>query len=91
MIANETVPRLASGCRLATAPGQDHMLLIPEGALQMRGPARTIVELCDGQRNVAGIIAELQGKFAPEDAARIESEVIEFLTRLQSRGVIEAA
>jgi pyrroloquinoline quinone biosynthesis protein D len=83
------VPRLARGCRLSKAEGQENMLLIPEGALKLQGPSRAIVALCDGERTVAGIIAELQQRFPAEDPQRIEREVIAFLTRLRDKRVIE--
>ena len=47
-----SVPRLAPGCRLNAAGGPEDLLLIPEGALRLKGPARTIVELCNGDRPV---------------------------------------
>lgn len=91
IIDTATVPRLAPGCRLGSAPGQEDMLLVPEAALRMKGPARMIVERCDGQRTVADIVDELRGLFPSEDAARIETEVVALLTRLHGRGVIQSA
>ena len=90
-LAAENVPRLAPGCRLNAAGSPEDLLLIPEGALRLKGPGRSIVELCDGQRTVRDIVAELHGRFPSEDAGRIESEVFAFLTRLRDRSVIEAA
>ena len=87
----DTVPRLAPGCRLSTAPGQEDMLLIPEAALRMKGPARLILERCDGTRTVGHIVEELRALFPNEDAARIEIEAIALLTRLHGRGAIEVA
>jgi pyrroloquinoline quinone biosynthesis protein D len=85
----ETVPRLAPGCRLGSGPGQQDMLLVPEGALRLKGPARMIVERCDGQRTVGTIIDELRRLFPSEDGAKIEADVVDLLTRLRDRGVIE--
>jgi pyrroloquinoline quinone biosynthesis protein D len=87
----DCVLRLAPGCRLRTTNGQDDVLLIPEGALHLKGPARAIIELCDGQRALAEIIQELRRRYASEDAARIETEAIAFLTRMHDRGVLEDA
>lgn len=83
------MPRLAPGCRLNVAGGLEDLLLIPEGALRLKGPARTIVELCDGERTLAQIVAELQRRYPAEDAARIETEVVTLLARLCDRGVLE--
>ena len=39
-IADDSVPRLARGCRVSTVEGQEDMLLVPEGALRLKGPGR---------------------------------------------------
>lgn len=88
-VARNSVLRLAPGCRLSDAGAQD-LLLIPEGALKMQGPARKIVELCNGERAVRDIVEELQRRYGAEDAARIESETVALLTRLRERGVLES-
>jgi pyrroloquinoline quinone biosynthesis protein D len=84
-----SVPRLAHGCRLSAVEGQEDMLLIPEGALRLKGPSRGIVELCDGKHSVEDIIAELRRRYPSEDGIKIEEEVVAFLTRLREKRVIE--
>ena len=81
--------RLAPGCRLNDPGGPEDLLLIPEGALRLKGPGRAIVELCDGQRSLSGIIEELKRRCPDEDGTRIETEVVAFLTTLRDRGVLE--
>jgi pyrroloquinoline quinone biosynthesis protein D len=88
-IVKETVPRLAPGCRMGEGEGREEMLLIPEGALRMRGPVRVILERCDGQRTVGVIIDELCQLFPSESRTRIENEVTELLAHLHGRGAIE--
>lgn len=88
-LAADRVLRLAPGCRLNAAGGAEDLLLIPEGALRLKGPARSIVELCDGERTLVGILEELTQRYSSADAARIETEAVAFLTRLRDRGVIE--
>ena len=83
--------RLAPGCRLNTAGGPEDLLLIPEGALRLKGPARTIVELCDGERTLAEIVVELQRHYPSAQPARIETEALALLARLRDRGVLEYA
>jgi pyrroloquinoline quinone biosynthesis protein D len=90
-IVKETVPRLAPGCRMGEGEGREEMLLVPEGALRMRGPARMIIERCDGQRAVGVIIDELCRLFPAENRARIETEVVELLVHLHGRGAIDLA
>ena len=88
-IAGDRVPRLARGCRLSTAEGQEDMLMVPEGALRLKGPGKAIVDLCDGQRTVQQIVQELTQKFTDADAGVIENEVVVFLARLRDRGCLE--
>lgn len=87
--AKDRVVRLAPGCRLVADEARKDMLLIPEGALRLKGPARTILELCDGNRALGEIVEELRQRYPQENAARIESEAVAFLTRLRDRGVLE--
>ena len=88
-IAKDRALRLAPGCRLNAAGGQEDLLLIPEGALRLKGPARAILELCDGERHWDGIVEELRRRYPAEDAARIEREAVAFLARLRDRGVLQ--
>jgi coenzyme PQQ biosynthesis protein PqqD len=65
------------------------MLLIPEGALRLKGPARSIVELCNGERTLRMIVQELSERYSDEDPAVIETEVVTFLVLLRNRGAVE--
>jgi pyrroloquinoline quinone biosynthesis protein D len=89
-LAPDSVLRLAPGCRLNAAGESEDLLLIPEGALRLKGPARAIVELCDGQRAMREIAEELKRRYPSADALRIETEVAALLARLRDRGVLEA-
>ena len=89
-LAPDSVLRLAPGCRLNAAGEYEDLLLIPEGALRLKGPARAIVELCDGQRAIREITEELKRRYPSADALRIESEVAALLARLRDQGVLEA-
>jgi pyrroloquinoline quinone biosynthesis protein D len=89
-LAPDSVLRLAPGCRLNAAGGTEDLLLIPEGALRLKGPARAIVELCDGQRTTREIVEEVKQRYLSADAARIEIEAAGLLARLRDRGVLEA-
>lgn len=88
-IEPSAVPSLAAGCRLSPNAGEDAMLLIPEGALRLVGPALEIVLLCDGVRSLAQIVADLQAKYATADPARIEAEVRTFLGRLYGKRALD--
>lgn len=88
-IEPDAILRLAPGCRLSEPGTTEDLLLIPEGALRLKGPARAIVELCTGQLAVREIIEELQRRFGSENTERIESETMALLTRLRERGALE--
>ena len=87
----ESVPRLAAGCRVSMAAGEQPMLLMPEGALRLIGTSLKIVELCDGQRTLAEIIRQLQQQFPAVDPAKIATETVTFLERLHEKRVLNFA
>ena len=82
-------PALKPGCRLSAATSEESLLLIPEGALRLQGPSRRILELCDGQRCLTDVIAELCREFPAAQPALIAGEVTDFLDRLREKGAIE--
>jgi pyrroloquinoline quinone biosynthesis protein D len=81
------IPQFAPGCRLHP---QQEMLLVPEGVLNLEGPARDILSLIDGKRSVSGIIEGLSAIYADADRADIQNDVLDLLSRLQQRGLIQA-
>jgi pyrroloquinoline quinone biosynthesis protein D len=81
-------PRLARHVRLTfNRTRQRHILLHPETVVVLNGSAADILELCDGRRTVAEIVAELGARYqsVPDD------EVRQFLTRLVARRCVELA
>lgn len=80
-MANTTmaqIPRINPLYRLQWEPAQNgHVLLYPEGMVQLNGPASEILTRIDGQTDVAQIIASLQQTF-PE-AEGLADDVISFL------------
>ncbi|MEV0069309.1 MULTISPECIES: pyrroloquinoline quinone biosynthesis peptide chaperone PqqD [unclassified Amycolatopsis] len=81
-------PRLARHVRLAFNPARrQHVLQLPETVVVLNRSGAAILELCDGQRTVAEIVAELGERYenVPED------EVQRFLTRLVARRCVEPA
>lgn len=66
------------GYRLQWEAGQEsHVILYPEGMAKLNETAAAILELVDGRRDVAAIIAMLNERF-PE-AGGVDDDVIEFL------------
>src|SRR5260370_1115369 len=81
-LAQDSVLRLAPGCRLSAAEGQGDLLLIPEGALRLKGPARAILDLCNVERACRAVIPELTHRYHSLDAQRIEAPLVAFLAPL---------
>lgn len=85
----ESRPRLRPGCRFSESPGQENVLLIPEGVLNLTGPARAILELCNGARTFAEIVTALQQTYQKATPEQIERETAPYLEKLQERHVVE--
>ncbi len=82
-------PRLARGCRFSDAPNQSSTLLMPEEALRLNGPALVVVQLCDGQRTVADILAKLETMFVSVERARMEEETLNLLEQLHEKRAVD--
>lgn len=77
---------LSPGFRLQWEEAQNcHVLLFPEGMLQLNPTASEILGLCDGKRSPAKIIEELQKKYPEADLAQ---DVHEFIEDCYARGWI---
>ena len=78
-------PRLAPGCRLHPT---EAVLLIPEGALNLQGPAREILSHLDGKQSVAAIVDELHKQYTGVDTDTLRQDVLRLLERMEQRGVV---
>ena len=83
-------PRLAPGCRLGEN-NQQRVLLMPERALRLNGPSLEIVERCDGKRSVRQIISELQQIYSKAEPQKVESDILDYLARLNDQRAIDFA
>ena len=83
-------PRLADGARLQYDDvREEHMLLIPEGAVRLNETAAHVLELCDGERSLDEIAAALSQRYAGAD---VSDDVRELLGGMSERGlVVDAA
>ncbi|MDB5972073.1 MAG: pyrroloquinoline quinone biosynthesis protein PqqD [Hydrocarboniphaga sp.] len=80
-------PRIARGLRLQWEPAQDaHVLLYPEGMVQLNASAGEILKRCDGERDVTAIVAELEQAFEVED---LQQDVLAFLQLATAQRWIE--
>lgn len=83
---DHTRPRFVRGVRLRWDPvRQQHMLLFPEGALALNTTAGAILELCDGQRTVEAIAAELEKRYP---GTNVKHDVHHLLSRIAERGLL---
>ena len=75
-------PRLAGHARLRFDPARaQHVLLTPEAVTVLNGTGAAILGLCDGERSVTGIVADLQARYHRVDPAEVRS----FLDRLAAK------
>jgi pyrroloquinoline quinone biosynthesis protein D len=65
-----------------------HVLLEPETVVVLNPTGASILELCDGERTVADVVAELRSRYDGDDRA-ITDEVTAFLARLVARRRVE--
>jgi pyrroloquinoline quinone biosynthesis protein D len=62
-----------------------HVLLSPETVVVLNATGSDVLELCDGKRTVAEIVAELSSRYARV----VDEEVRTFLDRLVERRCVE--
>jgi pyrroloquinoline quinone biosynthesis protein D len=82
-------PRLAPGCRMNEKSRQPRVLLMPERALRLNGPSLEIVERCDGRHTVQQIIAELQKQYSKANPAKVEQDILGYLSLLQEERALD--
>ncbi|SFJ33833.1 pyrroloquinoline quinone biosynthesis protein D [Amycolatopsis sacchari] len=81
-----TRPRLARHVRLRFDPARDrHVLLGPETVVVLNGTGADVLDLCDGTRTTAEVVAELRGRYRKVDG----DDVTRFLASLAARRFVE--
>jgi pyrroloquinoline quinone biosynthesis protein D len=85
-----TRPRLVTGARLRyDEVREEHLLLVPEGAVRLNPTAAEVLELCDGERSLDDIIITLSARYQSAD---LGDDVRELLDAMTNRGlVVDAA
>ena len=90
MIGTGSVVRISSKARLRfDRHSQKHMLLYPERGLVLSVTAADIVTLCTEAREVSSIVDTLVDKYGEASRDAIALDVVEVLTGLASRGLVE--
>jgi pyrroloquinoline quinone biosynthesis protein D len=85
-----TRPRLVTGARLRyDEVREEHLLLVPEGAVRLNPTAAEVLGLCDGERSLDDIVAVLSARY---DGADLRDDVHELVDAMAQRGlVVDAA
>ena len=81
-------PRFGKGVKLRHDGNGSIMLLIPEGALVLNASAAAALELVDGTRPLAEIIADVAARF-DVSADRAGEDLFELFERLEQRGLVQ--
>jgi pyrroloquinoline quinone biosynthesis protein D len=85
-----TRPRLVTGARLRYDDVREqHMLLVPEGAVRLNPTAAEVLELCDGERSLDEIVVVLSDRY---EGADLGDDVRGLVDGMAQKGlVIDAA
>jgi pyrroloquinoline quinone biosynthesis protein D len=85
-----TRPRLATGARLRyDEVREEHVLLVPEGAVRLNSTAAEVLELCDGERSLDEIVGTISARY---EGADLRDDVRGLVDGLTQRGlVVDAA
>ena len=85
-----TRPRLVTGARLRyDEVREEHLLLIPEGAVLLNPTAAEVLELCDGERSLDDIVGALSARY---EGADVRDDVLALFDAMAQRGlVVDAA
>lgn len=76
-----TRPRLITGARLRyDEVREQHLLLVPEGAVRLNPTASEVLELCDGERSLDEIVGVLVKRYGGADVGDDVREMVEAMT-----------
>jgi pyrroloquinoline quinone biosynthesis protein D len=79
-------PRLVTGARLQYDDvREEHLLLVPEGAVRLNPTAAEVLELCDGERSVDEIVNTLSARYEGVD---LGDDVQGLVDGLSQRGLV---
>jgi pyrroloquinoline quinone biosynthesis protein D len=81
-----TRPRLATGARLRyDEVREEHVLLVPEGAVRLNQTAAEVLEMCDGERSLDDIVGALSERY---DDAELGDDVRGLVHAMTERGLL---
>jgi len=64
---------------------EEHVLLVPEGAVRLNPTAAEVLELCDGERSLDEIVEVLSARYAGAD---VRDDVRELVDGMAQRGLL---
>ncbi|WP_416139762.1 pyrroloquinoline quinone biosynthesis peptide chaperone PqqD [Halomonas sp. HK25] len=89
-IRDTSVCRLRPGWRLQWEESQQrHVLLYPEGMVQLNDTAGAILTQLDGRRDVDSVIEELEARYPEAPTGAIAQDVRDFLVEATQQGWIQ--
>jgi pyrroloquinoline quinone biosynthesis protein D len=81
-----TCPRLVTGARLQyDEVREEHLLLVPEGAVRLNPTAAEVLALCDGERSLEDIVGVLSARY---DGSDVGDDVRGLVDAMTQRGVL---
>ena len=87
MLDLQSIPLITPGYRMQWEDVQQcHVLLYPEGMVQLNETASLILQQCNGKKSLTQIIANLQIEFNDED---LQSDVLTFIGEAIERGWLD--
>ena len=79
-------PRLVTGARLRyDEVREEHLLLVPEGAVRLNPTAAEVLGLCDGERSLEDIIVVMTERYHGSD---VSDDVRELVDAMTQRGLL---
>jgi pyrroloquinoline quinone biosynthesis protein D len=90
LVGAETVPKIPSHIKLRHDAGRGRwIILAPERIFDPDEISVEVLKLCDGERSVENIAAELSNSYqAPKDV--ILSDIVEMLQDLADKGLVKS-
>jgi len=86
-ISGSAIPVLSTGFRLQWESAQGcHVLLYPEGMVQLNGTAAAVLKYVDGVRDIAGIVAGLETDYGQTE---LMGDVVEFIGTARQHGWLD--
>jgi pyrroloquinoline quinone biosynthesis protein D len=81
-----TRPRLVTGARLRYDDvREEHLLLVPEGAVRLNPTAAEVLGLCDGERSLDDIVGVVSARY---DGSDVGDDIRGLVDAMTQRGLL---